>query len=139
VESISTVQPNRNQHMARDSWTAGHKPELYLPMVETAEIVSKRYGIPREHMDEYGYAARSAPALPTPRHFLTIIATPATIAVVADDGRFATRDVVVSATRRLRADTTYEGVLCGAAGRHNRRGQCQPVLRRGSLRSHECA
>ncbi len=30
VESISTVQPNRNQHMARDAWMAEHKPEMYL-------------------------------------------------------------------------------------------------------------
>ena len=89
VESISTVQPNRNQHMARDSWTAEHKPELYLPMLETAEIVSKRYGIPRERMDEYGVRSQiRACAADAAGHFRDeIIATPATMAVVGDDGR----------------------------------------------------
>ena len=97
VESISTVQPNRNQHMARDSWTVEHKPELYLPMVETAEIVAKRYGIRRERMDEYGVRSQiRACAADAAGHFQEeIIATPATMAVVGDDGRFATREVVV--------------------------------------------
>ena len=112
VESISTVQPNRNQHMARDSWTVEHKPELYLPMLETAEIVGKRYGIPRERMDEYGVRSQiRACAADAAGHFRDeIIATPATMAVVGDDGRFATRDVVVERDEGLRADTTYEGV-----------------------------
>ena len=112
VESISTVQPNRNQHMARDSWTAEHKPELYLPMLETAEIVGKRYGIPRERMDEYGVRSQiRACAADAAGHFRDeIIATPATMAVVGDDGRFATRDVLVERDEGLRADTTYEGV-----------------------------
>ena len=112
VESISTVQPNRNQHMARDSWTVEHKPDLYLPMLETAEIVGKRYGIPRERMDEYGVRSQiRACAADAAGHFREeIIATPATMAVVGDDGRFATRDVVVERDEGLRADTTYEGV-----------------------------
>jgi acetyl-CoA C-acetyltransferase len=112
VESISTVQPNRNQHMARDSWTAEHKPELYLPMLETAEIVSRRYGIPRERMDEYGVRSQTrACAADAAGYFRDeIIATPATMAVVGEDGRFATREVVVERDEGLRADTTYEGV-----------------------------
>jgi acetyl-CoA C-acetyltransferase len=112
VESISTVQPNRNQHMARDSWTVEHKPALYLPMLETAEIVGKRYGIPRERMDEYGVRSQTrACAADAAGHFRDeIIATPATMAVVGEDGRFATRDVVVERDEGLRADTTYEGV-----------------------------
>ena len=112
VESISTVQPNRNQHMARDSWTVEHKPDLYLPMVETAEIVGKRYGIARERMDEYGVRSQiRACAADAAGHFKQeIVATPATMGVVGDDGRISTREVVVERDEGLRADTTLEGV-----------------------------
>ena len=112
VECISTVQANRNQHMLRDSWTVEHKPELYLPMLDTAEIVGKRYGIARERMDEYGVRSQvRACAADAAGHFRQeIVATPATMAVVGDDGRFATRDVVVERDEGLRADTTLEGV-----------------------------
>jgi acetyl-CoA C-acetyltransferase len=112
VECISTVQPNRNQHMVRDAWTAERKPELYFPMLETAEIVAKRYDIPRERMDEYGVRSQArACAADTAGHFMQeIVATPATMALVGDDGRFATREVVVERDEGLRADTTYEGV-----------------------------
>ena len=112
VESISTVQPNRNQHMARDAWTAEHKPDLYLPMLETAEIVGKRYGIPRERMDEYGVRSQvRACAADAAGHFRQeIVATPATMAVIGDDGRISTRDIVVDRDEGLRADTTLEGV-----------------------------
>jgi acetyl-CoA C-acetyltransferase len=112
VESISAVQPNRNQHMARDPWIAGHKPELYLPMLETAEIVGRRYRIARERMDEYGARSQQrACAGQAAGHFAAeIVATPATMATVGDDGRFATREVVLEHDEGLRADTTYEGV-----------------------------
>jgi len=112
VESISTVQPNRNQHMARDAWTLEHKPDLYLSMLETAEIVGKRYGIPRERMDEYGVRSQiRACAADAAGHFKQeIVATPATMGVVGDDGRISMRDVIVERDEGLRADTTLEGV-----------------------------
>src|SRR5262245_24790221 len=111
VESISAVQPNRNQHMARDSWTVEHKPELYLPMLETAEIVARRYGIPRERMDEYGARSQVRACAGQAAGFFRdeIVATPATMAVFEDE-RFATREVLLEHDEGLRADTTYEGV-----------------------------
>jgi len=112
VESISTVQPNRNQHMARDSWMAEHKPDIYLSMLDTAEIVSKRYGIARDRMDEYGVRSQiRACAADAAGHFKQeIVATPATMAVVGDDGRISTREVILERDEGLRADTTLEGV-----------------------------
>ncbi|ASJ73138.1 acetyl-CoA C-acyltransferase [Granulosicoccus antarcticus] len=49
VESISMVQPP-SRH-SRNAWIEAHKPELYLSMIETADIVAKRYGISRESQD----------------------------------------------------------------------------------------
>ena len=54
VESISLVQNVQNPHRAQDPWIAEYRPDLYLPMLETAEIVADRYGIGREEQDAYG-------------------------------------------------------------------------------------
>src|SRR6266699_3722345 len=62
VESISCVQNEANKHMLRDSWLAEHKPELYWTMLQTAENVSKRYGISREKQDAYGVQSQQRAA-----------------------------------------------------------------------------
>src|SRR5471032_1634985 len=54
VESISCVQQEMNIHMLNDPWLVKNKPEIYWNMLQTAEQVAQRYGISREHMDEYG-------------------------------------------------------------------------------------
>src|SRR5256885_12851160 len=54
LESISCGQNESNRHMSRDPWLLEHKPAIYLSMLETAENVAKRYGIPREKQDAYG-------------------------------------------------------------------------------------
>lgn len=55
VESISLVQnEHMNMHHLVDSQlTAMHK-DIYMPMLQTAEVVASRYGIARDVMDEYG-------------------------------------------------------------------------------------
>src|SRR5581483_11565562 len=54
VESISCVQNEMNRHMFQEEWLIGHKPEIYWPMLQTAENVSRRYRIDREAQDRYG-------------------------------------------------------------------------------------
>src|SRR5450830_657457 len=54
VESISCVQNEMNKHMLNDEWILANKPELYWPMLETAEYVAKKYSISRQQQDEYG-------------------------------------------------------------------------------------
>lgn len=49
VESISLNQPPARH--SRDTWIEANKPELYLPMIETADIVAARYGISRASQD----------------------------------------------------------------------------------------
>ena len=49
VESISMIQPPVRH--SREAWIEANKPELYLPMIETADIVAARYGISRESQD----------------------------------------------------------------------------------------
>ena len=40
--------------MAQEDWINKNKPELYYTMIQTAEVVSKRYNISRQEQDEYG-------------------------------------------------------------------------------------
>src|SRR3954462_842353 len=51
VESISCVQNEMNKHMLNEDWISRCKPELYWPMLQTAEYVSKTYHIAREPQD----------------------------------------------------------------------------------------
>jgi len=48
LESISLVQ---NEHMntyeAEDPWLKEHKPEIFMTMLQTAEVVAERYGVGR--------------------------------------------------------------------------------------------
>jgi acetyl-CoA C-acetyltransferase len=113
VESISCVQNEMNRHMLAEGWLAKHKPEIYWSMLQTAETVAKRYGIPREKQDEYGARSqqRAAAALAAGK-FADEIAPMTTLMGVADkdSSRLFTREVTISADEGIRADTTYEGV-----------------------------
>src|SRR3974377_94007 len=54
LESISLVQNDkRNQFRAQDPWLVEQQPDLYMTMIETAEIVAERYQVTREAQDEY--------------------------------------------------------------------------------------
>ena len=53
VESVSLVQPHLNQTHASEDWLMANKPELWMGMIETADIVAERYGISREAQDDY--------------------------------------------------------------------------------------
>ena len=63
VESISLVQNDkmRTDRLA-DPWTKANKPELYMSMLETAEIVADRYGVSREDQDAYALQSQQRTA-----------------------------------------------------------------------------
>ena len=55
LDSISLVQnEHMNSYRAADPTVLATKPETYMPMIDTAEVVAKRYNISRERQDEYG-------------------------------------------------------------------------------------
>ncbi len=63
VESISLVQ---NKHMnnfrSADPDLLRDTPGLYIPMIETAELVAERYGVSREAQDEYAVQSQERTA-----------------------------------------------------------------------------
>ncbi|HEY0490690.1 MAG TPA: acetyl-CoA C-acyltransferase, partial [Telluria sp.] len=62
VESISCVQQEMNTHMLAEAWLKQNKPELYWPMLQTAETVARRYNIGRDRQDEYGVQSQQRAA-----------------------------------------------------------------------------
>ncbi len=60
VESISCVQQEANKHMIVETWLKEHKPEIYWPMLQTAENVAKRYNISASARTNTACAASSA-------------------------------------------------------------------------------
>jgi acetyl-CoA C-acetyltransferase len=63
LESISLVQNDkRNQFRAQDPWLVERRPDLYMTMIETAEIVAERYQVTREAQDEYALLSQQRTA-----------------------------------------------------------------------------
>jgi acetyl-CoA C-acetyltransferase len=63
LESISLVQNDkRNQFRAQDPWLIEQRPDLYMTMIETAEIVAERYQVTREAQDEYALLSQQRTA-----------------------------------------------------------------------------
>jgi acetyl-CoA C-acetyltransferase len=113
VESISCVQNEMNKHMLRESWLVENKPAIYWPMLETAENVARRYGIPREAQDEYGARSQQRAAAAAAAHRFDAEIVPLTVTMgVADkeSNRLYTREVTLAYDEGIRADTTYEAV-----------------------------
>ncbi|MGE0502929.1 MAG: acetyl-CoA C-acyltransferase [Rhizobiaceae bacterium] len=114
LESISLVQ-NEKQNTFRliDENLMKVKPEVYMPMIDTAEIVAKRYGISRERQDEYGLESqkRVAAAREAGRFAREIAPIKATMAVVDKETKeISHREVEIAHDEGPRADTTADGL-----------------------------
>ena len=113
VESISCVQNEANKHMAQEDWLQEHKPEIYWPMLATAENVAKRYKIGREAQDRYGVDSQlKAAKARAAGKFKDEIVPFATKMKVVDKntGEETVKDVTAAEDEGIRPDTTYEGV-----------------------------
>jgi acetyl-CoA C-acetyltransferase len=123
LESISLVQnEHQNRHRAADPGLLKLKPQLYMPMIDTAEIVAKRYKISREAQDEYSYQSqmRIAAAQKEGRLDAEIAAMKTNKAIVDKDTKEVSyQEVTLTRDEGNRADTT----LAGLAGLKPVRGE----------------
>ncbi|HSB25937.1 MAG TPA: acetyl-CoA C-acyltransferase, partial [Burkholderiaceae bacterium] len=112
VESISCVQNEANRHMRVDPTMNEIKPEIYWTMLQTAEQVAKRYGIPKLAQDEYGVRSqqRAAAAQAAGRFADEIVPMTTVMGVVDKSGRITRQSVTIAADEGIRPDTTLEGV-----------------------------
>jgi acetyl-CoA C-acetyltransferase/acetyl-CoA acyltransferase len=112
VESISHIR-TREAGDGTDPWINEHKPELYMPMIETADIVAARYGISREAQDRFSLESqlRTEAAQLAGRYRAEIIACTTTMAVTDKaSGAVTQREVTVDADTCNRRGTTYEAL-----------------------------
>ena len=113
VESISCVQNELNKFMLNDPWILENKPELYWPMLQTAEYVASKYGISREQQDQFGVRSqqRAAAARDAGRFHDEIAPITTTMKVVDKaTGAESMKEVTTFQDEGIRADTTYDGV-----------------------------
>ena len=113
VESISLVQ---NEHQRRDRmvdpWIKQHQPDIYWPMLQTAELVAERYGVTREQQDEMGFISQQRAIAATEAGRLADEIAPITVDQLVQDketGEISKRTVTVAHDEGLRA-TTAEGL-----------------------------
>ena len=113
LESISLVQFHMNQFHYRDEWLQDHVPDVYMPMIETADIVAKRYGISREAQDEYSLESqrRTAAAQQAGRLAAEIVPMTVTKEVVDKATKAVSQEeVTLTSDECNRPDTTMEGL-----------------------------
>ena len=113
LESISCTQNEMNKHMLHEDWLEQNKPEIYWPMLQTAENVAKRYNISRERQDEYGARSqlKAAAGAASGKFADEIVPIKVVMGAAAKEtSRITMKEITVSADEGIRADTTYEGV-----------------------------
>jgi acetyl-CoA C-acetyltransferase len=114
VESISLVQnDHRNQYRAQDPWLVEHQPDLYMAMIETAEIVAERYQVTREAQDEYALLSqqRTATAQTAGRFDQEIAPLPSMMRVDnRDTGETSSVPVTLDKDEGNRPSTTLAGL-----------------------------
>ena len=112
LESISLVQDPNRQPVYED-WLKEHKPALWMPMIETADIVAARYGVTREAQDAYALESqRRTAAAQQAGRFADEIAPLASIRKVVDKNTKAEsfEEVTLKSDEGNRPDTTLEGL-----------------------------
>jgi acetyl-CoA C-acetyltransferase len=112
VESISLVQTEQLR-IDHDPELVAMAPAIYMPMLETAEIVARRYGVSRERMDAYSAESqrRTAAAQAAGAFDQEIVPTTARMAVVdKPTGAIEYRDVTLAKDEGNRPETTLEGL-----------------------------
>ena len=112
VESISLVQTPQ-MRVAPDPELLAMHGDIYMPMLQTAEIVASRYGIGRDAQDEYALQSqqRTAAAQAAGRFDDEIVPVTATMAIVNKETKEVThKEVTISKDEGNRADTTMEGL-----------------------------
>lgn len=112
-ESVSLVQNDLNTHHFTEEWMLRHVPDMYMPMLQTADAVARRYGVSREAQDAYAYQSqqRTSAAQAAGRFDAEIVALPTWKYVEhTDRGTFTEEAVTLAKDEGNRADTTLAGL-----------------------------
>jgi len=96
-----------------DDWIVEHKPAIYMPMIDTADIVAERYKISRDAQDAYALESqrRTASAQQAKRFDNEIVPLPTTKKVIDKTTKAESFEpVTLMSDEGNRPDTTLEGL-----------------------------
>jgi acetyl-CoA C-acetyltransferase len=113
LESISLVHDNTNLHHYKDEWMLAHKPDIYLPMIDTAENVAVRYKIGRDKQDEFALESQRRTAAAQQAGLFRDEIVPLTMMKQMTDKegtRTWTEEVTLAQDEGNRPDTSLEGL-----------------------------
>ena len=123
-DSISMVQ-TKDMRIGFDPALIAMHPATYMPMLQTAEVVAKRYGISRDAMDEYAFQSQQRTAAGQASGAFDAEIVPVTTTMSVTDkatGETSTKEVTLTKDEGNRPDTTLEGLQ-----------SLQPVIPGGSI------
>ena len=126
-ENISALQTRYLEWIAAevDPVTIAHAPHAYIPMLQTAEVVAKKYGVSREAQDRYALDSqlRTAQAQQQGRFDEEIVAIQAEMLVTNKETKeVSRRKVTLDKDEGNRPDTTYDSLA-----------QLKPVIEGGTV------
>ena len=114
IESISLVQnEHANRYRHNDGRLLAAHEHIYMPMIDTAEIVAKRYKISRDRQDEYALQSqqRTASGQKNGKFDDEIVPLASNKGVIdRETGIISFEDVMLEKDEGNRADTTIEGL-----------------------------
>ncbi len=113
LESISLTQEGGRAGPVTEDWLLAHKPEVWMPMIETADIVAARYGVSREAQDEYSLESqrRTASGQQAGRFKDEIVPLPSKKKVVDKNTKAESiEDALLKSDEGNRPDTNIEGL-----------------------------
>jgi len=114
LESISLVQNEHyNRFRASDPNVLAAASDIYMSMLETAEVVTGRYGISRERQDEYALQSQQRTAAAQRADAFADEIMPMTVGMSVKDketGEVTVRDVTIEHDEGNRPDTSLEGL-----------------------------
>ena len=113
VESVSLVQNTLNKEHFTEEWLMRHKPELWMNMIDTAEVVAARYAVSREAQDAYALKSqqRTAAAQAAGRFDDEIVPLTTTkLATNKQTGETSDEEVTLTRDEGNRPGTTLEGL-----------------------------
>jgi acetyl-CoA C-acetyltransferase len=112
TESVSCVREHTNRFMREEPWLAASRPEVYMPMIDTADLVASRYGIDRRRQDDYSAQTqqRYATALAAGYFDAEIVPIETTMSRKDKDGGVWQERVTLSRDEGARPGTTAEAL-----------------------------
>ncbi|MFP5446385.1 MAG: acetyl-CoA C-acyltransferase [Betaproteobacteria bacterium] len=111
VESISAIRAGNPADI--DPWLQEHKPDLYMAMIDTADIVAHRYGISREDQDLFSLQSQQRTAAAQQAGVFADEIVPCTTRMMEknkETGEVTYREVTATHDNCNRANTTLEGL-----------------------------